>query len=91
MRVCIFRLSTISAQAEAALRIITAFDQLIAQHADIGDVVQATSIAECNAGLSDPQHSLLVHAGADGREIQDTTTTAFTMPADPPGPDAALV
>jgi hypothetical protein len=82
MRGLLLRLSTIDAQAEAALRIIAAFDQLIAQHADIGGVVRAAAaIAECNAGLWDPQRSLIVHVGPDGREIEDSATTAITVRA----------
>jgi hypothetical protein len=82
MRGLLLRLAAIDAQAEAALRIIAAFDQLIAQHADIGGVVRAAAaIAECNAGLWDPQHSLIVHVGPDGREIAGSSTTAVTVRA----------
>jgi hypothetical protein len=79
MRGLLLRLSSIDAEAEAALRIIAAFDQLVAQRAEIGGVVRAAAaLAECRAGLWDPVHGLLVQVGPDGREIEDSRDAAST-------------
>ena len=72
MRGVLLRLSTTDAQAEAAVRMIAAFDQLVAQRAEIGGIVRtAAAVAECNAGLWDPIHGLFLHVGPYGREIED--------------------
>ncbi len=54
------------------MRIIAAFDQLVLQHAEIGGIVRtAAAVAKCKAGLWDPVHSLFIHVGVDGRDIED--------------------
>jgi PucR-like helix-turn-helix protein len=54
------------------VRIIAAFDQLVLQHAEIGGIVRtAAAVAKCKAGLWDPVHSLFIHVGVDGRDIED--------------------
>ncbi len=80
MRGLLLRLSSIDAEAEAALRIIAAFDQLVAQRAEIGGVVRAAAaLVECQAGLWDPVHGLLLQVGPDGREIEDSRDVAGTI------------
>ena len=79
MRGLLQRLSAIDAQAEAAVKIIAAFDQLVAQRTEIGGIVRtAAAVAGCRAGLWDPIHGLFVHVGPDGREIEDDGAAART-------------
>jgi hypothetical protein len=64
MRGLLLRLSTVDAEAEAAVRIIAAFDQLVAQRAEIGGIVRtAAAVAECQHRRADEDGSCA--AGGD--------------------------
>ncbi|MEV4596949.1 helix-turn-helix domain-containing protein [Amycolatopsis sp. NPDC049253] len=52
MKGLLLRLSAVDSDAEAAVRVIAYFDELVAHHATTSDLVRATaSLAECVAGL----------------------------------------
>jgi hypothetical protein len=66
----LLRLSGIDAEAEAAVRVIAAFDQLVAHRADIGALVRAAAgLAECAAGIHDPLRGVFISVGSDGRSL----------------------
>jgi hypothetical protein len=68
------RLSAIDSEAEAALRVIAAFDALVQHHASAEALVRTTAaLAECPAGLDDPQCGPAVRSGADGRVLEGTS------------------
>ena len=76
----LLRLSGIDAEAEAAVSVIAAFDQLVAHRADIGALVRAAAgLAECAAGIHDPLRGVFLSVGSDGRSLPDrvipTTST----------------
>ena len=67
----LLRLSGIDAEAEAAVRVIAAFDQLVAHRADIGALVRAAAgLAECTAGIHDPLRGVFISVASDGRSAQ---------------------
>ncbi|MEU4667925.1 hypothetical protein AB0F91_08130 [Amycolatopsis sp. NPDC023774] len=82
MKGLLLRLSAVDSDAEAAVRVIAYFDELVAHRATISDLVRATaSLAECVAGLQ---------RGAEPpvRFRPDGTRAARTQPrvvATPPG------
>jgi PucR C-terminal helix-turn-helix domain len=64
------RLSGIDAEAEAAVRVIAAFDQLVAHRADIGALARAAAgLAECTAGVHDPLRSVFISVSSDGKSV----------------------
>jgi hypothetical protein len=68
------RLSGIDAEAEAAVKVIAAFDQLVAHRADIGALVRAAAgLAECSAGINDPLRGIFVAVSPDGRSTEGRT------------------
>jgi hypothetical protein len=66
----LLRLSGIDAEAEAAVRVIAAFDQLVGHRADIGALVRAAAgLAECTAGIHDPLRGVFVSVASDGKTV----------------------
>jgi PucR C-terminal helix-turn-helix domain len=66
----LLRLSGIDAEAEAAVRVIAAFDQLVGHRADIAALVRAAAgLAECTAGVHDPLRGVLISMNCDGRSV----------------------
>jgi hypothetical protein len=66
----LLRLSGIDAEAEAAVRVIAAFDQLVAHRADTGALVRAAAgLAECTAGIHDPLRGVFLSVSSDGRAV----------------------
>ena len=62
------RLSAIDSGAEAALRVIAAYDALVQHHASAEALVRTTAaLAECPAGLDDAECGPVVRSGPDGR------------------------
>ena len=62
------RLSAIDSGAEAALRVIAAYDALVQHHASAEALVRTTAaLAECPAGLDDAECGPAVRSGPDGR------------------------
>ncbi len=52
------------------MRVIAAFDQLVAHRADIGALVRAAAgLAECTAGVHDPLRGVLISMNCDGRSV----------------------
>ncbi len=90
----LLRLSGIDAEAEAAVRVIAAFDQLVAHRADIGALVRAAAgLAECTAGIHDPLRGVFISFGPDGRNLQDRpipTTSTFAKVDDGSGAEVWL-
>ena len=74
----LLRLSALDADAENAVRVIGFFDRLIANHASLDTVVQATrQLAECPAGIHSAARGITVGgpapAKAAQRELEDGT------------------
>lgn len=66
----LLRLSGIDAEAEAAVRVIAAFDQLVGHRADIGALVRAAAgLAECTAGIHDPLRGVFLSVTSDGKTV----------------------
>jgi hypothetical protein len=66
----LLRLSGIDAEAEAAVRVIAAFDQLVAHRADIGALARAAAgLAECTAGVHDPLRGVFISVSSDGKGV----------------------
>jgi PucR C-terminal helix-turn-helix domain len=66
----LLRLSGIDAEAEAAVRVIAAFDQLVAHRADIGALVRAAAgLAECKAGIHDPLRGVFISVTSEGKSV----------------------
>ncbi|WP_329059760.1 PucR family transcriptional regulator [Amycolatopsis sp. NBC_01480] len=77
MKGLLLRLSAVDADAEAAVRVIAYFDELVAHRASLPDLVRsAAALAECPAGLRHENGSDL-RFGPDG-----------TVPAEPEPPTA---
>ena len=73
----LLRLSGIDAEAEAAVRVIAAFDQLVAHRADTGALVRAAAaLAECTAGIHDPLRGVSLSVTSDGRSVQSRVAPA---------------
>ena len=71
MRGLLHQLSTIDTDAEAAVGWIASFDQLIARHADLNEIVRSTAgLAGCIAGLNDGIHEIDICVGSDGRDVE---------------------
>lgn len=90
----LLRLSGIDAEAEAAVRVIAAFDQLVAHRADIGALVRAAAgLAECAAGIHDPLRGVFISVGSDGRSLTDRVippTSTFAKVDDGSGAEVWL-
>lgn len=68
MRPLLQRLSALDSGAEAALRVIAAYDALVQHHASAEALVRTTAaLAECPAGLDDAECGPAVRSGPDGR------------------------
>jgi hypothetical protein len=68
----LLRLSGIDAEAEAAVRVIAAFDQLVAHRADIGALIRAAAgLAECTTGIHDPLRGVFISTSSDGRSVAE--------------------
>jgi PucR C-terminal helix-turn-helix domain len=66
----LLRLSATDAEAEAAVRVIAAFDELVARRADVGGLLRsAAGLSGCRAGISDPGHEIDLCFGPDGRAV----------------------
>ena len=77
MRGLLQQLSALDSDAEAAVGWIASFDQLIARHADLNEIVRsAAGLAGCIAGMSDGVHAIHICVGPDGRDIEGESLSA---------------
>ena len=52
------------------MRVIAAFDQLVAHRADIGALARAAAgLAECTAGVHDPLRGVFISVSSDGKNV----------------------
>ncbi|MET7993657.1 helix-turn-helix domain-containing protein [Amycolatopsis sp. NPDC005232] len=83
MKGLLLRLSAVDSDAEAAVRVIAYFDELVAHRATIADLVRATaSLAECVAGLQRGGESPL-RFRPDGTRAVGTEARAVARPSEP--------
>lgn len=76
MKLLLLRLSELDADAESAVRIISFFDALLSQKADLGTVLGTTArLAECAVGVAAPARGIWLRSDRAG-----TLTTAGQIP-----------
>ncbi|WP_067905101.1 PucR family transcriptional regulator [Nocardia vaccinii] len=88
MKGLLLRLSAVDADAEAAVRVIAYFDELVAGHAQLSELVRATAaLAECVAGLQTGIASPALRFTPDGVPAGDAIAkpTSVNLRRDPGG------
>ena len=82
MKGLLLRLSALDSDAASAVRVISFFDTLVAQHAGLERLVGSTAqLAECPAGLNVPETGVWLRLDADGASL---------AAAPPPAPSREL-
>jgi len=77
MKGLLLRLSALDADAASAVRVISFFDALVAQHAGLERLVASTAeLAECPAGLSVPETGVWLRMDEDGRSLAEAPPPA---------------
>ncbi|MFI9381475.1 helix-turn-helix domain-containing protein [Kutzneria sp. NPDC052558] len=77
MKGLLLRLSALDADAASAVRVISFFDTLVAQHAGLERLVASTAeLAECPVGLSVPETGVWLRADEDGRSLAEAPPPA---------------
>ena len=70
MKGLLLRLSALDSDAASAVRVISFFDALVAQHAGLERLVGSTAqLAECPAGLSVPETGVWLRTDAEGASL----------------------
>jgi hypothetical protein len=70
MRGLLLRLSALDSDAASAVRVISFFDTLVAQHAGLERLVASTAqLAECTAGLAVPETGVWLRTDPDGGSL----------------------
>ena len=73
MKGLLLRLSALDSDAASAVRVISFFDVLVAQHAGLERLVASTAqLAECSAGLTVPETGVWLRTDADGVSLAAT-------------------
>ncbi|WP_410598631.1 helix-turn-helix domain-containing protein [Amycolatopsis sp. lyj-90] len=87
MKGLLLRLSAVDADAEAAVRVIAYFDELVARQARLSDLVRATaSLADCVAGLSRDGLPAPLRFTPDGERAADAVAEPASADlGEPPG------
>jgi hypothetical protein len=87
MKGLLLRLSAVDADAEAAVRVISYFDELVAHQASLPDLVRAAaSLAECVAGLErDGERPLRYRPDGTRADGEATETASAALGQEPAG------
>jgi hypothetical protein len=79
----LLRLSALDSDAASAVRVISFFDVLVAQHAGLERLVASTAqLAECPAGLSVPETGVWLRADAAGVSLAEAPPPAASRELD---------
>jgi hypothetical protein len=83
MKGLLLRLSALDSDAASAVRVISFFDALVAQHAGLERLVASTAeLAECPAGLNAPETGVWLRADEDGRSLAEAPPPAASRELD---------
>ncbi|MFC0436032.1 helix-turn-helix domain-containing protein [Kutzneria buriramensis] len=83
MKGLLLRLSALDSDAASAVRVISFFDVLVAQHAGLERLVASTAqLAECPAGLSVPETGVWLRADAAGVSLAEAPPPAVSRELD---------
>ncbi|GAA3438916.1 helix-turn-helix domain-containing protein [Kutzneria kofuensis] len=83
MRGLLLRLSALDSDAASAVRVISFFDVLVAQHVGLERLVASTAqLAECPAGLSVPETGVWLRMDANGTSLAAAPPPALSREVD---------
>jgi hypothetical protein len=83
MKGLLLRLSALDSDAASAVRVISFFDHLLAQHSGLDRLVASTAqLAECPAGLNVPDTGVWLHVDADGALLATAPSPARSRALD---------